>query len=119
MRAVADIYVILFDLIISPKPSQTPAHGRWGFYFGENGEHTLYNVGQAIAEALFDLGRGKSPNPTTFTAEEITKFFPTGTASLGSNSRCKAERARRLGWRPKKVTHDMLASIKDEIKAFT
>jgi hypothetical protein len=111
--------MILFDLVISPKPSPKPAHGRLGFYFGENGEHTLYDVGQAIAKALFDLGEGKSPNPTTFTTEEINKYFPQGTASLGNNSRCKAERARQLGWRPKKVTHDMLTSIKDEIRAFS
>jgi hypothetical protein len=44
----------------------------------------------------------------------MNKYFPNGT-SLGTNSRCKAERARKLGWKPKKVTQDMLASVKDEI----
>lgn len=111
---VADMYILLFDLILSPKPSRTPAHGRSGFYFGENGEHTLHDVGKAIAKALFDLHKGKSPNPTTFTKEEMDKYFPHGT-DLGSNSRCKAERARKLGWRPRKVTHDMLTSVKSEI----
>lgn len=50
-------------------------HGREGFYFGSSGEHDLYDVGKAIAQALVEIGRGKSPEPTTFTKEEIDKYF--------------------------------------------
>jgi O-phosphoseryl-tRNA(Cys) synthetase len=50
-------------------------HGREGFYFGENGGHSLYEVGRRIAEALVELGKGRSVEPTTFTEEEVAKYF--------------------------------------------
>lgn len=70
--AVTDLYIVLFDTIRSdPK---TP-HGREGFYFSENGEHTLYEVGKAIAQALVEVGKSTSAEPTTFTDEEVKKYF--------------------------------------------
>ncbi|KAG5652021.1 hypothetical protein H0H81_006574 [Sphagnurus paluster] len=42
---VADLYIILYDWI---KTNPETGHGREGFYFGENGEHTLYDVGKAV-----------------------------------------------------------------------
>lgn len=65
---------------------------------------------------LFDLGKGDSPNPTTFNEDEMKKYFPGGT-SLCANSRCRAERARLLGWAPKHGTEHMLKSIKFEVEA--
>lgn len=112
--AVADLYILLFDQILSQKSSDPPAHGRHGFYFGENGEHSWYDVAKTIAQLLYDTGKGESPQPTTFTKEEMEKYFPGGT-SLGTNSRCKSDRARALGWKPRKGTSDMLASIKGEL----
>lgn len=109
---VADLYILLFDQILSQK--STPAHGRHGFYFGENGEHSMYDVAKTIAQLLYDVGKGESPHPTTFTKEEMEKYFPGGT-SLGTNSRCKSDRARALGWKPRKGSSDMLASIKGEL----
>lgn len=111
---VADLYILLFDHIISHKSTHPPAHGRLGFYFGENGEHSMYDVAKTVAQMLYDAGKGKSPQPTTFTKEEMEKYFPGGT-SLGTNSRCKSDRARALGWKPKKGTSDMLASIMGEL----
>ncbi|KAJ6531714.1 hypothetical protein B0H19DRAFT_1188149 [Mycena capillaripes] len=81
----------------------------------ENGEHTLYQVGEQISKVLSDMGRG-NPSPTTFTEREIGLYFPGGT-SLGSNSRCRAERGRNIGWRPSRKTQDMLSSIKAEVEA--
>jgi hypothetical protein len=72
-------------------------------------------VGEAIAKVLSDMGKG-SPTPTTFTAREVRKYFPNGT-SLGSNSRCRAERGYQIGWQPSYVTQDMLSSIKEEVEA--
>ncbi|KAH7915630.1 hypothetical protein BJ138DRAFT_1176400 [Hygrophoropsis aurantiaca] len=105
---IADLYIVLYDAIITGKAG----HGREGFYFGTNGEHKLYDVGQAVAQALYDSGKGKSPDPTTFSEEEIQKYF--GSAYLGSNSRCKAVRSRAIGWKPAYTTEDMLKSIKIE-----
>lgn len=109
---VAALYILLFDQILSQK--STPPHGRDGFYFGENGEHSLYDIAKTVAQLLYDRGKGKSPVPTTFTEEEMKKYFPGGT-SLGTNSRCRSDRARSLGWKPQKGTVDMLASIQGEL----
>lgn len=70
---VADLYIVLFDKI-RVDPKSTP-HGREGYYFGASGEHLLYDVAKSIAEALVALGKGKSPEPTTFTQEDLDKYF--------------------------------------------
>ena len=59
----------MYDGILSGKAG----HGREGLYFGEGGEHLLYDVSKAVAQALFELGKGKSPEPTKFTEEEHKK----------------------------------------------
>jgi hypothetical protein len=70
--SVADLYIVLYDSIIS---NPATGHGREGFYFGENGEHTLYDViGKAIGEALVAIGKTDNLEPTTFTKEEIDSF---------------------------------------------
>lgn len=83
---MADLYVILYDAI---KTNPATGHGREGFYFGENGEHRLYDIGKAVAEALVAIGKGKSPEPTTFTKEEIDKYFGVrGTGRALGGTRC-------------------------------
>lgn len=114
-HAVADLYIRIFDLHTESSPPPDFAHGRAGFYFAENGEHMLHQVGEQISNILSDMGKG-SPSPTTFTAQEVRLYFPSGT-SLGSNSRCRAERGRKVGWSPSMKTQDMLNSIKAEVEA--
>jgi hypothetical protein len=67
---VADLYIVLYDSIVS---NPATGHGRAGFYFGENGEYTLYEVSTAISEALLALGKGKTLEPTPFTEEEYKR----------------------------------------------
>ncbi|KAK7033075.1 hypothetical protein R3P38DRAFT_3313147 [Favolaschia claudopus] len=112
---VANLYLRIFDLVAENSPPSDFAHGRAGFYFAEHGEHTLYQVGEAIAKILSGMGKGTSV-PTTFTDEEIRLYFPNGT-SLGSNSRCRAFRGINIGWKPAMNTQDMLYSIKAEVEA--
>jgi len=109
---IADLYIVLFKSILS---NPATGHGREGIYFGENGEHSLYEIGHAIGQALVDLGKSSTSEPTTFTAEEIVKYFR-GSAYLGSNSRCRANRSRSIGWKPVHTKQDMLASIKPEVE---
>lgn len=107
-----DLFIILLDAVLT---KQDTGHGTNGYYFGESGEHSLYDVGKAIAEVLVDLGIGQSREPTTFTKEEIDRYFR-GRSSMGSNSRCRANHSRSLGWNPQKSTADMLASIRAEVE---
>ncbi|KDR76306.1 hypothetical protein GALMADRAFT_140021 [Galerina marginata CBS 339.88] len=116
---VTDLYILIFDLVIGHGLAATPSphfqHGASGFYFGENGEHTLLSVGESIGKFMVKLGKSKDPTPTSFTEEEVKKYFPRG-SSLGTNSRCRADRGRSIGWNPQKTTKDMLASVKLEFK---
>lgn len=114
--SVAELYLVLYDSI-KKNPTGT-GHGREGYYFGENGTHSLYEVGKAIAEALVELGKSANTEPTPFTKEEIDKYFGVyANPGFGSNSRATANRSRAIGWRPKYTTKDMLASIKAEVEA--
>lgn len=126
--SVGNLYIVLFDAAITDPRT---GHGREGYYFGENGEHTLYEVGEQIGNVLVELGKSTNAEPTTFTPEEIDKYFavrficpvvlcfddfaPQGSSSLGSNSRCRGNRSRMIGWQPEKSTKDLLASIKPEV----
>ena len=69
---VVEMYQILFDAILS---DPNLPHGREGYYFAENGEYKLYDLAKAYSQALYDLGKGKSPDPTSFTADEVQKYF--------------------------------------------
>ncbi|KAI0633479.1 NAD-P-binding protein [Trametes polyzona] len=109
---VAHLYEVLWNGVVSGKEI---GHGEEGYYFAENGEHKLFDVAKAIGAALKDLGLADTDEPTTFTKEELDKYFD-GSESLGSNSRCRAERSRAIGWKPEKTTEDMLRSIKPEIQ---
>lgn len=70
--SVADLYIVLYDSIVA---NPATGHGREGIYFGVSGEHTLYEIGRAIGEALVAIGKTDNPEPTTFTKEEIDKYF--------------------------------------------
>jgi hypothetical protein len=124
---VADLYIVLYNSIVS---SPTTGHGRHGYYFGENGEYTHYEAAKAVAEALVTKGLGKTLEPSSFTDDEI-KQQPTVSKLhkcwrhmrltvaklyyLGTNSRCRADHSRSIGWKPTKTTKDLLASIKPEL----
>lgn len=110
---IADLYLTLLDAILE---GRHPGHGREGFYFGENGEHTLYDVSKRISEILVDRGLGRHAEPFPFTEEEADKYLE-GSYYLGTNSRCRANRARALGWKPKHTTQDLLASLPAEVDA--
>jgi hypothetical protein len=65
----------LYDAIVT-NPEKV-GHGRDGFYFGINGEHTWYDISKAIGQAMVKLGLSKSDEPTTFSHDEIIKYFGT------------------------------------------
>ncbi|KAJ3926616.1 MAG: NAD(P)-binding protein [Lentinula lateritia] len=111
---VGDLYNHLFDaVVVSSSLPSTPGHGREGYYFGANEEHTLYQVGKSISDVMLKMHKSNGGEPTTFTQEEINKYF-NGSSYLGSNSRCRPNRSKALGWAPKKTTQDMLDSVYPE-----
>ncbi|KAF8645384.1 hypothetical protein AX16_007886 [Volvariella volvacea WC 439] len=117
IEEVGDLYIVLFNAILSD-PVGTP-HGREGYYFGENGEYTSFEVSKAIGQALFYTGKSKIAEYNSFTEEELPKYFGPYYFLHAANTRCRAKRARALGWKPQLTTADMLASITEEIVAIT
>ena len=113
----AEFYITLYDAIAAD-PSKV-GHGHNGYYFGENGEYTWYDLATAIGKALVKRGLSKSAEPTTFSKEELVKYFWTEDIAgiWGSNARVKAPHARSLGWQPKLTTQDFLESIDAEVEA--
>ena len=65
--------MVLFDSIFN-QPEKT-GHGWEGIYFGENGEHSWYEISEAISVALVELGVSNSEEPTPFTKEELIKYW--------------------------------------------
>ncbi|KAF9808719.1 hypothetical protein IEO21_07761 [Rhodonia placenta] len=110
---VADLFGLVFSAVRAGQPI---GHGTDGYYIGENGEHMLYAVSRAIGEALVALGKASTDKVTTFSPEELDKYFG-GSDYLGTNVRCRAEHSRAIGWKPVKTTRHMLASVKLEIEA--
>ncbi|KAK7044259.1 hypothetical protein VNI00_007981 [Paramarasmius palmivorus] len=112
IHELTDLYSVLYDSIVH---DPVTGHGRDGYYFGANGEHSLLDVAKTIGEVLFEVGQLKSREPTSFTKEENEKWFKSG--MMGSNARCIANRSKAIGWKPEKTTKNMLASIKPEAEA--
>ncbi|GBE86901.1 NAD-P-binding protein [Sparassis crispa] len=113
----ADLFIVLFDAIVA-SPEKV-GHGREGYYFGEAGEHKWADISRAIGSALVELGVSTSAEPTTFTTEELIKYWGSEYwANISAtNSRCRGNRGRALGWKPVHTPADMIAGIKPEIEA--
>ncbi|KAL1940288.1 hypothetical protein VTO73DRAFT_9240 [Trametes versicolor] len=114
---MADFYLILFNAALEKR--ENIPHGREGFYYSENGEHTWYDLCKTIAKELHAKGASKTDEPTTFTDEELIKAIGNlagANLALGSNARARGEQARALGWKPKYTTEDLFASIKPEVE---
>lgn len=78
------------------------------FFFAENGEESLKTIAGEIGRLL------NLPAESWTEAEAIAAFGRDAAVfGFGSNSRVKAVKAKKLGWKPQ--TNDILASIKEEI----
>ncbi|KAH9929443.1 uncharacterized protein B0H18DRAFT_211618 [Fomitopsis serialis] len=110
----ADMYTVLLDAITANP--QSAGHGWEGYYFAENGHISYYEIGKAIGQALVDLGFADNAEPTPFTDDELVNYW--GSVFLGnfggSTCRCRADRIRALGWKPKYSSADLLAILKPE-----
>jgi len=92
---LANFYILLFDTIWNAK-DVTPYVNRNGYYFCENGENQIGDITKKIAQVLFDRGVITTKDVSALTPEEnivVAQY-------TGYNSRGKAEKARKLGWKP-------------------
>lgn len=92
---VADLIILIYNAIPSI------GHGKNGYYFAENGEATMGEFLQPIFEELVVAGKLKTATSTPLTAEELAPLGVLAPVASG-NTRCRADRGRRLGWKPAK-----------------
>ncbi|KAF8438923.1 hypothetical protein L210DRAFT_3761142 [Boletus edulis BED1] len=112
---IGELYIVLYNAILDGRAG----HGREGLYFGENGESVVRAMSERIGEALVACGVSRPGEQTPTSFGEMDYARPENEhlrAWYGSNSRCKANRARELGWKPKHTTEDMLKSIRGEVE---
>jgi hypothetical protein len=72
--SAADLYIVLYDTIVKNGPDNVD-HGIRGYYFGENGEYSWYDISKEIGRTMIELKLTNNPEPTTFSDEELVKYF--------------------------------------------
>jgi nucleoside-diphosphate-sugar epimerase len=123
---LSDAYIIIFDQLLAAygpdAKSNTQASpylttGREGYYFTENGEHTWRQLSEKIGEVLYRKGIIKSPEVTSFPDDEVESSLwgVFSWLAVGSQSNSKAERVRKLGWKPHRPS--LLDSVEEQIDA--
>jgi nucleoside-diphosphate-sugar epimerase len=122
---LVDAYIILLDQLLAaygPDAKPDARHspyltiGREGYYFAEDGLYSGRQVFEKIGEVLHKKGVLKSPEVTSFTDDEV-KNDPFGPFSwfVASYSNSKAERLRKMGWKPHRP--NLLDSLEEEVDA--
>ncbi|KAF9012835.1 NAD(P)-binding protein [Hymenopellis radicata] len=110
IQDLAILYVVLLDHVLGLASHNEFQHGRSGYYFAENGEHELLDVSKAL-------------EPQTLTPEEATHplFGEVRDYNLenilGTNTRCRADRSKAIGWKPSRGTDALIASVRREVEA--
>ena len=123
---LVDAYIILFDQLLAAygpdarsdsKPSPYLTTGREGYYFAENGRNSWRELSEKIGEVLHKKGIIESPQVTSFPDNEVEDALwgSNSWTALGSQSNCKAERIRKLGWKPHRP--NVLDSIEEQVDA--
>ncbi|KAK7438225.1 hypothetical protein VKT23_018156 [Stygiomarasmius scandens] len=83
VHELTTFYSLIMDNILMPdslKPSVLGT-GRNGFYFASSFEYNMYEVAETISNVLVDMGKGKDRKPTSFSEDEINKYFGVGVFS--------------------------------------
>ncbi|KAF8817259.1 NAD(P)-binding protein [Phlegmacium glaucopus] len=112
---VVDLYIRLFDSIAQNKSSV--AHGRDGIYFANAAEFNWIEFSTIIGEVLVEHGETQSSVPQPYTKQELLKHFPPAyIATLGSNVRSRADRPRKLGWKPTSTKEQLLKTIRTTLR---
>ena len=93
-----------------------PPSGRDGFYFLESGEYQQLAAVEVIAKDLYARGKVASPEAVQLNEADVDpELYKLALLGMGTNSRARAERGRKLGWNPLQTTKDFYASIQADV----
>lgn len=107
---LADFYFLVLEKALEGKADVRNE----GWYFVESGEYRHSDLTKKIAQVLLKKKLIKTDTVREMTKEELDKYIEGPFMfAVGSNSRCKAERSRKLGWKP--VKKDIFSSIEEEV----
>ena len=111
---LASFYLLLLEKALVGEASV----GKEGFYFCESGEHVWKDVVAKIAEELNKRKIIQQEEVGKYTTEEVDQYFGMlGWVFIASNSRSRADRARKLGWKVDGSNGSILDCIGGEIEA--
>jgi len=110
---LADLYLLIGTKFLSGEISGGKSDG---WYFCESGEHRWIEIYKKVAEILFKKGIAESAEVSALTTDKevFDTYGPYGLMALASNSRCRADRARKIGWRP--TREKMLDTVEKEVE---
>ena len=111
---VQDLSNLFLKLAEEAAKGRGVAHwGNKGFYFAENGELVWRDIAQRIAEEAYKQGFIKTTELQSLSAKEADEVWPYASFFWGTNSRCKAIRARNvLNWTPQQeFVYETLATV--------
>jgi nucleoside-diphosphate-sugar epimerase len=95
----SQLFLVVLDAALH---GNIPPNPRDRYYFGEADEFVFKDAAQAVANALYARGKIASPEvvmiPTEGNEELVKRLNDT---ELLNNCRCRAVKARQLGWKPK------------------
>ena len=123
---LVDAYIIIFDQLLSaygpdakPDAQHNPylTTGREGYYFAESGKFTWRQLTEKLGEVLYEKGLIDSSEVVRFPDDQIesTFFGPYKCTILGTQMNSKAERVKKLGWKP--CQPSLLDSVGEEVDA--
>lgn len=112
VQDLSEVFLALVTAALTPGGGKATWNEQ-GYYFVENGEFVWGDLARKIASVAFDLKLINKPEIDHVSKAEADELRPFGSFLWGTNSRCKAIRAKELlGWKPKqKSVFDILPDI--------
>lgn len=108
---LADFYILVLKKVLDGKADVR----KDGWYFVENGYHQQCDLVKKIAEVLLKKKLISTDVVRELTDDESDNYLGPLARFIYTNSRSKAERSRKLGWKPTKG--GVFSSIEEEIDA--
>lgn len=111
---LARLYIMILGEALKPNGGAAD-WGAEGYYFAVTDEISIAQHVGVVAAELAKLGHIKNGEVEVHSIERVAKMNPFFPVVFGSNSRARASRAKKLGWKP--VEAGALESLVQDIRA--